>query len=285
MRHLLHLLAVLVLVFGVQTTPLHAQSPAADGQPVITAPTGGAPRQEPIKENGIQEIIRKTGILFYPLLTLSVLAAVLILFYGFTIRQGTVVSDAFMNAADALIRKQDYLGLLAVCNRRSECVAKITAKTLDFATKNPTASFDEVREITEAEGNRQSSILTQRISYLADIGAIAPMVGLLGTVLGMVQSFDEIAKTSAAGSQQTAVAEGVSQALYTTVEGLVIGIPALIFYSIFRGRVQRLISELEAASTHLMALLAAQYKRAARAAATRQAFPPGGHLGSDGAPQ
>ena len=51
-----------------------------------------------------------------------------------------------MNAADALIRKQDYLGLLAVCNRSGESVAHVTAKALDFATKNPTASFDEVRE-------------------------------------------------------------------------------------------------------------------------------------------
>jgi biopolymer transport protein ExbB len=63
----------------------------------------------------------------------------------------------------------------------------------------------------------------------------------------------------------------VSEALLCTASGLVIGIPALIFYSIFRGKVNRLISEMEAATTHLMALLAVQYKRAARAVATRQA--------------
>ncbi len=51
-----------------------------------------------------------------------------------------MVSDKFMNAADALIRKQDYLGLIAVCNRENECIARIVYKTLDFATKNPTAA-------------------------------------------------------------------------------------------------------------------------------------------------
>ncbi len=85
-----------------------------------------------------------------PLALLSFVAVLLIIFYIFTIRQGTVVSDKFMNAADALIRKQDYLGLIAVCNRENECIARIVYKTLDFATKNPTASFDEVREVTEA---------------------------------------------------------------------------------------------------------------------------------------
>ena len=72
-------------------------------------------------------------------------------------------------------------------------------------------------------------------------------------------------------SGQLGLAQGVSEALLCTASGLVIGIPALIFYSIFRGKTNRLISEMEAATTHLMALLAVQYKRAARAVATRQA--------------
>jgi len=201
-----------------------------------------------------------------PLAILSFVAVLLIIFYIFTIRQGSVVSDKFMNAADALIRKQDYLGLIAVCNRENECIARIVHKTLDFATKNPTASFEEVREVTEAEGSRQASILNQRIIYLADIGRIAPMVGLLGTVIGMIKAFDSIGS----GVQQMELAPGVSQALITTASGLFIGIPALIFYSIFRGKVQKLIAEMEAASTHIMALLAAQYKRANYRASARR---------------
>ena len=141
-------------------------------------------------------------------------------------RQNTVVSDAFMNSADALIRKQDYLGLLAVCNRRNESVARITAKALDFATKNPTASFEEVREVTEAEGSRQCSMLLQRVSYLADIGAMSPLLGLLGTVVGLITSFNEIATGGFAGSQSMGVAKGVYEALFNTAAGLIVGIPS-----------------------------------------------------------
>lgn len=208
------------------------------------------------------EIVDQIGFLIYPLALLSFVALFLIVLYTFTIRRGAVVSSKFMNSADALIRQGDYLGLLQVCQGENECMARITQKTLDFATKNPTASFEEVREVTEAEGSRQASLLNQRITYLADIGSIAPMVGLLGTVLGMIQAFSQIATADRAGVEQTGLAAGVSQALLTTAAGLMIGIPALIFYSIFRGKVQRLISEMEAAATHIMAIIGAQYKKA-----------------------
>ena len=239
--------------------------PAAPDTPVDPASSGADDAPETF-----EDIVNKMGFFKYPLGVLSIIAAFLIILYALTIRRGAVVSDYFMHSADALIRKQDYLGLLAVCNRQNESIARVTQKALDFATKNPTASFDEVREVTEAEGSRQASLLTQRIAYLADIGAIAPMVGLLGTVVGMIDTFGEIGESQFAAAEHKGLANGVWQALLTTAAGLSIGIPALIFYSIFRGRVQRLISELEAASTHLMALLAAQYKRVtSRAAAAR----------------
>ena len=135
--------------------------------------------------------------------------------------------------------------------------------------KNPTASFEEVREVTEAEGSRQSSLLLQRVAYLADIGSMSPMLGLLGTVIGLITSFNHMSQVGVSGNQHMNVASGVYEALFNTAAGLGIGIPSLMVYSVYRGKVQRLISELEAASTHLMALLAAQYKRAARAAASR----------------
>lgn len=243
---------------------------AQEGEAPAPGPAAEAPTEAPEKsatETFLDLFMKDGGILMAPLAVLSFLAVLLIFFYFLTIRQGTVVSSKFMNAADALIRKQDYLGLIAVCNRENECIARIVHKTLDFATKNPTASFDEVREVTEAEGTRQASILNNRISYLNDIGRIAPMVGLLGTVVGMIKAFNTIGS----GVQHMELAPGVAEALITTAAGLVIGIPSLIFYSIFRGKVQKLIAELEAAMTHIMALLAAQYKRANyRASAKRE---------------
>lgn len=241
---------------------------------VVTAaaqtPTGG---EDVEQKTSLSDMVSLMGFFKYPLGVLSVLTVFLVIFYFLTIRRGAVVSDRFMKAADGLIRKQDYLGLLAVCNRQNESISRVTAKTLDFATKNPTATFEEVREVTEAEGSRQVGFLRQRISYLSDIGAIAPMVGLLGTVFGMIGAFENISHDQIAGSKHMGLAEDISLALLTTAGGLVVGIPALVFYSIFRARVAGLTAELEAATTHIMALLGAQYKRAtarARAGGKKQ---------------
>jgi biopolymer transport protein ExbB len=228
---------------------------------LATAPYIFAAEMPPSETMDIVDILKKGGFMMYPLAVLSVIALVLILFYTFTIRRNSVVSDKFMNAAEALIRKRDYLGLIAHCNRQNQSVARITEKTLDFMTKNTGVTFKEVREVAQAEGSRQAGMLTQRISYLADVGTIAPMMGLLGTVIGMINSFMQISSGGHEGAQANELAKGVYQALVTTATGLVIGITAVVFYSIFRGRVQKYIAELEAASTHLMALLAAQYNR------------------------
>lgn len=207
------------------------------------------------------EIFLAGGIMMYPLALLSVTGVVLILIYLLTIRRNAVVSDRYMNAAEAMIRKRDYLGLIAYSHRQNECMARVSQKMLDFFTKNPIASFTDVREVAEAEGSRQAGLLSARITYLADIGSIAPMVGLLGTVLGMIRSFLNIAQGDTHGVHQMGLASGVAEALITTAAGLMIGIPALVFYSLFRGRVQKYIAEMEAAATHLLALLHAQVER------------------------
>jgi biopolymer transport protein ExbB len=225
---------------------------------VASASAQGAAEAATLKQANFLEIIQAGGVMMFPLALISVIGVVLVLLYLLTIRRNAVVSDRFMNAAEAMIRKRDYLGLVAYCHRQNESMARVTQKTLDFFTKYPSASFGEVREVAEAEGSRQAGLLSSRITYLADIGSIAPMVGLLGTVLGMIKSFMEIAGGDIQGVRQMGLAEGVSEALITTAAGLAIGIPALVFYSLFRGRVQKYIAELEAAATHLMALLHTQ---------------------------
>ncbi len=217
-----------------------------------------AEEAKPLTTSSFLEIVKAGGIMMYPLAIMSMIGVVLILIYLLTIRRNAVVSDRFMDTAEAMIRKRDFLGLIGFCKKQNESMARVTQKTLDFFTKYPSASFGEVREIAEAEGSRQAGLLSSRITYLADIGSIAPMVGLLGTVLGMIKSFLQISGGDVQGVRQMELAGGVSEALITTAAGLMIGIPALVFYSIFRGRVQKYISELEAASTHLMALLHTQ---------------------------
>ncbi len=211
-----------------------------------------------VKDITIVDILKKGGYVMGALVILSIFTLILVLLYFLTLRRSTIVTNKFMNASEAMIRKRDYLGLIAYCHRRGEAVSRVTQKTLDFLTKNPSASQPEIREVAESEGNRQAGILTQRISYLADIGGIAPMVGLLGTVIGMIKSFMEIANGNIEGAKQLELAQGVWEALITTAAGLVISIIAMTFYSYFRGRVQRHTAELEAASTHILALVGSQ---------------------------
>lgn len=206
----------------------------------------------PASPTDLWQIIQSGGPVMYPLGAISVFGLMLTLAYLMTLHRGSVVSNRYMQAADALIRKGDYLGLLALSHRHNEAIASVMEKALNFLTKNPTASMAEVREIAQAEGIRLASLWNQRISYLADIGSIAPMLGLLGTVLGMITSFTVVAN-DVVSSRPMLLAGGVAEALITTAAGLVIGIPLMAFYAFFRGRVQGMISDLEAASTVLLA--------------------------------
>lgn len=238
------------------TVPASAATTATAAPDDVIIP--GQPASKPQQRYTLWDIIKRGGYCMYPLGALSLIGTTLVLVFIFTLRRSSVVSPRYMATVDALLRKKDYLGLLAVSNRHNEAVARIVQRTLDFATKNPTATYEQVREIAETEGTRQSSALQQQITYLADIGGIAPMIGLLGTVTGMIKSFTVLAG-DAAISRANVLAEGISEALIATAAGLFIGIPAMAFYAFFRGRVQRLTADLESAATQVLSILALHY--------------------------
>jgi biopolymer transport protein ExbB len=235
-------------VFAAGLSPLVAEDDFAGALPVA----------EPEPLNMLQ-ILLSGGPVMIPLGLISIVAVMLILVYLLTMTRGAIATNRYMNTAEALLKKHDYLGLIAVSHRHNEAVARIMRRTLDFLTKNPDAPLSEARDIALTEGTREASRLNQRIVYLADIGAIAPMLGLFGTVLGMIRAFSVVA-SDIASTRPMLLAEGVSEALVTTAAGLLIGIPAMAAYAYFRGRVQGLIADLEAATTHLMALLNSTYR-------------------------
>jgi biopolymer transport protein ExbB len=110
------------------------------------------------------------------------------------------------------------------------------------AVKRPDPGL--LREIVEGEGGRQATIIQNQTQYLLDIAVIAPMVGLLGTVMGMLKAFNAVA-LDLAKAKPMLLAGGVSQALITTVAGLIVAIPAMMAYAYFRGRTSRIVSDLE----------------------------------------
>ena len=232
---------------------------AATFLPALAAAAEETP--PPKQEIDLFHIYHAGGFTMPILAVMSVMTVVMILLYLMLLRRNAVVSDRFMNNAEALIRRNDYLGLIAYCGRRNECMARISQRALEFMTKNSGATFAEVRDVAEAEGSRQASMLTTRVSYLADIGAIAPMVGLLGTVMGMIKSFYHVSDGGFQGARQMAFASGVSESLIATAGGLAIALPALMFYAYVRGKVQKLISDLEGAATHLISILRTQVDR------------------------
>lgn len=117
-------------------------------------------------------------------------------------------------------------------HRRGICVPEAVSRIR--AAKDPAA-----------EGGRIAEAMMASVDWLADIAAIAPLVGLLGTVLGMFQAFGGIASDVSAGAKPVVLAQGVSQAIVTTIFGLVVAIPSLVAYAFFRRRAQRRIAEIE----------------------------------------
>ena len=99
----------------------------------------------------------------------------------------------------------------------------------------------------EAEGRRIAERAFAAVDWLADVAAIAPLVGLLGTVLGMFQAFGGIAADVSAGAKPVVLAQGVSQAIVTTIFGLVVAIPCLACQAFLRRRAAKRVAELEEA--------------------------------------
>src|SRR5260221_11934914 len=217
-------------------------------------PSHGATQETVLK------LLQAGGWVMIPLVLASVLTLALILACMISLRRSSVVTHRFMETAEALLRKRDYLGLIAVSNRHSSAIARITSRTLDFATKHPSALPSAIRDVAETEGGRVASSLNQRIIYLADIATLSPMLGLLGTVVGIINSFGVLASNTTQ-PRQMLLAGGGAPTPVTNAGRLVIRIAGTAGYSLFRGRVSSMISDLEAATTHILNIIASQRVR------------------------
>lgn len=207
------------------------------------------------------KLVQAGGWAMVPLALMSVLAVMLILAYFVTLRRGAILSHNFMNTADVLLKKGDYPGLLSISSRHSEAIARVVQRTLDFAIKNPEAPMSSLREIAETEAASRAAAMQHRVIYLADIGVLSPMVGLFGTVVGIIKSFGGMAGEVKESARTVLLAAGVSEALIATASGLILGILAMACYAWFRGKAQRLISDLDIATTHILGLLAIRQQK------------------------
>ena len=117
----------------------------------------------------------------------------------------------------------------------------------------------DIERALETTGQYEATILGSHVRGLGVIANLAPMLGFLGTVTGMIKAFQAIA--AAGTSNPSLVASGISEALLTTAAGLVIGIPALALFHFFRGRVDRFVTEMEEVALDLVEDLMSQQRR------------------------
>ena len=206
------------------------------------------------------ELLQAGGWVMIPLWAASFIAMALIIFYFVTLQRGCVATKEFKRLLGTMVSEKNFGGILEATKTSPQILARIMERVAEFMQSNPDADSSAVREIAQAEGNKQASALNQQITYLMDIGILSPMLGLFGTVVGILQSFGSIA-SEATPMRTMMLAGGVSRALIATAAGLVIGIVSMFFYSYFRGRVQALISELETSATILVAQLGLKIKR------------------------
>ncbi len=200
------------------------------------------------------ELLGRGGPVMWLLGALAFFATALVFVLVFSVRRGAFVSPRYAGVAETLLRKRDLLGLLAVSNRHSEATAHVMRRLLDFESNHPEATSAEIREIAQAEGARHVTAMNQRVALLADIATLAPMLGLLGTVIGIIRSFGVLSQ-NLPQSSSLVLAGGVAEALVTTGVGLVIGILAAGFYAVFRGRANRISGDFESAVAFLSGIL------------------------------
>jgi len=215
------------------------------------ADAGAAPAAEMLT---LAELMRMGGWLMYVLAALSVLGLALIVYYVLVLRARAVAPAAQALRLRELLKERRGRDARELCAQQPTALAAVAAAGLDFLKENPAAKPGMLKEIMESEGARQAGRMQNMIHYLLDLSAVAPMVGLLGTVIGMLKAFNTVA-FDLAKARPMELAGGVAQALITTIAGLVVAIPAMMAYSWFRGRVIKLTGRLEEAATDLLAIL------------------------------
>lgn len=206
-------------------------------------PAFAAPTAE-VKESGVATIMQQGGNTLLVLLVLSVFFMALSLFLIMTLRAEILAPTSFIQEAENVAQSHDIEALKALCRNDKSAAARIIGAAAEEVVLNPDASYNALRDAVEDEGSRQAGALWQRIQYIMDIAVVAPMIGLLGTVLGMRQAFAGL-RVDIGSSNPVNLADGVSKAMITTAAGLILGITAMIIHSYFRGRVHDLVSGLE----------------------------------------
>lgn len=202
----------------------------------------------------IGEIFAYGGWVMWLLVAISIFTLASIIYLIIAHRSEAIVPKALSRDVIEKIRVGQLVEARNLCDDKPcaySYIAEAAISKVLFNTKTEQQTLDA---LVASEGERQASKINGTAQWLLDISTVAPMVGLFGTVLGMLKAFSALG-SSVAAAKPVYLAQGVSQALVTTIAGLCIAIPALICYAFFRRRAAKRISELERAANEVVSTI------------------------------
>ena len=239
---LIALWAALTLAPGVWRGMARAQ----DNPPTVAAETVDTGRAES-SESFLGWMIRASGLIGVVILGMSVYLIALIVWMSMQYRKSVAVPEGLVREVTELLAQKNY----------TEAYQRLAADTSFFARvlaagvrKLPSGLSPALRAM-ELANDDASMEMEHRTTYLATVGTLGPMIGLVGTVYGMIRSFQVIA-TAGSSPQASQLAAGISTALFATLEGIALSIPAIYFFALFRNRIARLSLEVSMAAESLL---------------------------------
>jgi len=230
--------------------PGTAPAAAAASTPAPPPVEATKPDDEKAKASGLLEILKAGGLVGVVIMLLSVGAVALVIEHIMTIREQVLMPPGMADEVRELLAH----GKLGAAQQRCRREPSFLGFVLEAGMGEVDGGWTAVEKATEDAIADQSARLFRKIEYLSVIGNIAPMLGLLGTVIGMIMAFREVATTQGA-ARAADLAGGIYQALITTVEGLIVAIPALAAFAVFRNRVDQLVAETAYVTQHAFAPL------------------------------
>lgn len=196
------------------------------------------------------ELFSKGGVLMYPILLCSIIALYIVIERFLVLRKAQIDAGQFMMRLRSVLQKGDIMAGINFCSKTNAPIANLMRRGL---TRYP-EGHERVREAIETAGKEEVYHLERGLGILASIAGIAPLLGFLGTVTGMIGAFRTIEQLSGVVNPSD-LAGGIWEALLTTAFGLIVGIPAYGFYNWFVSRVQRVVFEMESASEEFLDLV------------------------------
>lgn len=197
-------------------------------------------------------IIQAAGWPIWPLIACSILALALIIERFITLKAAKIAPPKLLDEVLGVSRTSVPAPDVVTQLEQNSALGEVLASGFRALNSNPNCSEDELRSTMEGAGRVVARRLERYLSALATIASAAPLMGLFGTVVGMIEIFGSQAPTGGStGGNPAQLAHGISIALYNTAFGLIIAIPALIFWRYFRAQVDGYVLTLELASERL----------------------------------